>query len=126
MASAFDTMRRYGPATFVVKAIIAAILADVLLLGFIFLRRAYRKRHFVKRDARLMEFRSKWDALLSGQVPYDSWRTNSFDCRVVEEMALDAFEVARSDESMRLLRFLRASGLIEKRIFEARKHRGWE
>ena len=118
-------MRRFGPAAFVAKAIIAAILADVLLLGFIFLRRAYRKHHFVKRDARLMEFRSKWDAVLSGQIPYESWRSSSFDCRIVEEMALDAFEVAGADESLRLIRFLRASGLIEKRIFEARKHRGW-
>ena len=83
MASAFDTLRRYGPASFVAKAIIAAILADVLLLGFIFLRRAYRKRHFVKRDARLMEFRSKWDALLSGEIPFESWRTNAFDRRIV-------------------------------------------
>ena len=125
MASAFDTMGMYGPATFVAKAIVAATLADVLLLGFIFLRRAYRKRHFVKRDARLMEFRSNWDALLSGQIPYESWRTNAFDRPIVEEIALDAFEVAASDESARLLRFLRSSGLIEKRIFEARKHRGW-
>jgi HEAT repeat protein len=125
MASAFETMGMYGPATFVAKAIVASILADVLLLGFIFLRRAYRKRHFVKRDARLMEFRSNWDALLSGQIPYESWRTNAFDRPIVEEIALDAFEVAASDESARLLRFLRASGLIEKRIFEARKHRGW-
>jgi HEAT repeat protein len=40
-------------------------------------------------------------------------------------MVLDAFEAAGQEESARLLRFLRASGLIETQIFEARSHRGW-
>jgi HEAT repeat protein len=40
-------------------------------------------------------------------------------------MVLDSFEVASQVEAARLLRFLRASGLIEKRIYEARQHRGW-
>jgi HEAT repeat protein len=40
-------------------------------------------------------------------------------------MVLDAFEVANPEESARLLKFMRASGLIEKRILEARLHQGW-
>src|SRR5438445_7234753 len=40
-------------------------------------------------------------------------------------MALDAFEAAGPEQSARLLKFLRASGLIEKRIFEARRLTGW-
>jgi len=43
----------------------------------------------------------------------------------VEEIALDAFDAAGPEESARLLKFLRDSGLIEKRIFEARHHTGW-
>jgi len=39
MESAFETLRRIGPAAFVLKAIIGTIVADVLLLGFILLRR---------------------------------------------------------------------------------------
>jgi HEAT repeat protein len=125
MASAFDTFRRLGPAAFVLKAIVAAIAADALLLGFILLRRAYRKRYFAKRDACVFEFRQNWDALISGKIPFEQWRNKPFRRRVVEEIALDAFESAGPDESARLLKFLRASGLIEKRIFEARRHRGW-
>ncbi len=125
MGSGFETFRRLGPAAFVLKAILAAILADVLLLGFILLRRNYRKRYFAKRDARLLELRQGWEALISGETPYETWRSKPFDRRIVETIVLDAFEAAGPEESKRLLKFLRASGLIEKSIFEARHHHGW-
>jgi HEAT repeat protein len=125
MAFTFDKLRAPGPAAFVLKAIILAIVLDALLLGFILLRRTYRKRYFKKRDARLLELRRNWDALLCGEIPYETWRANPSDRRIVETIVLDAFETAPADESARLLRFLRASGLIEKMIFDARSHRGW-
>ena len=125
MASIFEKLWRLGPAAFVVKAIIVAILADGLLLAFILFRRTYRKRYFAKRDARVFELRQKWDALISGEIPYETWRKIPFDRRIVESIALDAFEAAGPEESARLLKFLRESGLIEKRIFEARHLIGW-
>lgn len=125
MASVFEALARFGPATFVVKAIIAAVVGDVLLIGFILLRRAYRKRHFARRDSRVFEFREKWGAIVSGEIPYRAWRKNAFNRRIVEDIALNELDTANSKESARLLRFLRSSGLIEKRIFEAQKHRGW-
>lgn len=125
MASGFEIFHRLEPSAFVFKAIIGAIVADVVLLALILLRRGYRNRYFQKRDARVFELRQQWDALISGEIPYEAWRTKSFDRRIIEDMALDAFEAAPADESARLLRFLRTSGLIEKRIFEARKLKGW-
>src|SRR5438128_1149331 len=125
MGSAFEAFRRLGPAAFVLEAILAAIVVDALLLAFIMVRRSYRKRYFAKRDARVFEFRQKWDALISGEIPYESWRKKPFDLRIVETIALDAFEAAGPEESSRLLKFLRTSGLIEKRIFEARELLGW-
>jgi HEAT repeat protein len=125
MASGFEILHRLEPSAFVFKAIIGAIAADVLLLAFILVRRSYRMRYFRKRDARVFELRQQWDALISGEIPYETWRTKSFDRRIIEDMALDAFEAAAADQSARLLRFLRTSGLIEKRIFEARKLKGW-
>src|SRR6202047_5413887 len=125
MASGFEILHRLEPSAFVFKAIIGAIAADVLLLAFILIRRSYRMHYFRKRDARVFELRQKWDALISGEIPYETWRTKSFDRRIIEDMALDAFEAAAADQSARLLRFLRTSGLIEKRIFEARKLKGW-
>ena len=125
MESIFEKLWRFDPAAFVFKAIIVAVVADGLLLAFIFLRRTYRKRFFTKRDKRVFELRRQWDALISGTIPYEEWRSNKFDQRIVEDMALDAFEAAGPDESGRLLQFMRASGLIEKRIFEARRLKGW-
>lgn len=125
MASIFERLWRVGPAAFVLKAIVAAIVANALLLGFILLRRTYRKRYFAKRDARVFELRQIWNALISGEIPYETWRKIPFDRRIVESIVLDAFEAAGPEESARLLKFLRASGLIEKRIFEARHLTGW-
>jgi hypothetical protein len=125
MATAFERLWALGPAALVLKAIVAAVIADGVLLAFILLRRAYRKRYFRKRDARVFAVRQRWDDLVSGKIPYDAWRGNSFDRRIVESMALDGFEAAGTEESARLLHFLRSSGLIEKRIFEARRFTGW-
>jgi HEAT repeat protein len=125
MGSIFEKLWRLGPAAFVLKAIMVAIVADGLLLAFILFRRTYRKRYFAKRDARVFELRKKWDALISGEIPYETWRNVPFDRRIIESIALDAFEAAEPEESARLLKFLRASGLIEKRIFEARHLTGW-
>ena len=125
MASIFEKLWRLGPAAFVFKAILVAIAADAMLLAFIFLRRTYRKRFFAKRDKRVFELRQQWDALISGRMSYDRWRKKTFDRPIVEAMVLDAFEAASSEESARLLKFMRASGLIEKRIFEAQHLMGW-
>ena len=125
MESIFERLWRLSPAALVLKAIVVAIVADALLLTFILLRRTYRKRYFAKRDARVFEWRQKWEALISGKLPYTNWRKKPFDRRIIEAMALDAFEAAGPEESARLLKFLRNSGLIEKRIFEARQFSGW-
>jgi HEAT repeat protein len=125
MESIFEKLWRLGPAEFVLKAIIAALVANGLLLTFIFLRRTYRKRYFAKRDARVYELRQKWDALVSGEIPFETWRSKPFDRRIVEAITLDAFEASGPEQSARLLKFLRTSGLIEKRVFEARHLKGW-
>src|SRR6202022_3103128 len=108
MESIFEKLWRLGPAAFVLKAIVAVIVADGLLLGFILLRRTYRKRYFAKRDARLFEIRERWGALISGEIPYATWRTKPSDRQLVETMVLDGFEVAGPEESARLLKFMRA------------------
>jgi HEAT repeat protein len=125
MAFAFEKVLKFGPAAFVLKAIIAAVIADVILLSFMLLRRGYRRWYFAKRDARVIEIRKQWDALVRGDIPFEHWRHNPRDCQIVESMALDAFELAGSIESAKILKFLRASGLIAKCTFEARRYKGW-
>jgi len=109
----------------VLKAIISVIVADVLLLAFILLRRSYRKWYFAKRDARMLAIRQRWDDLISGKIPCVAWRTKTSERELIEAMVLDAYESANPEESARLLKFMRSSGLVEKRILEARHHRGW-
>src|SRR5216683_2310953 len=94
MESNFERLWRLGPAGFVLKAIFAAIVASGLLLAFILIRRTYRKWYFAKRDARVFELRQRWDALISGEIPYETWRRKAFDRGIVETIALDAFEAA--------------------------------
>jgi len=125
MGSVFSKLRLLQPATFVAQAIFVALVADGLLLAFILLRRAYRKHYFAKRDARVFYYRQRWDALISGEIPFETWRGKSYDRRIIETIALDALEAAGPQEAAKLLHFLRSSGLIEKRIFEAREFRGW-
>src|SRR5439155_13442356 len=105
MESIFERLWKVGPSAFVLKAIVAAIVADALLLEFILLRRTPRNRYLAKRDARVFELRQQWDALVSGKIPYESWRKKPFDRRIVETMALDPFDAPGAGESARLLQF---------------------
>jgi HEAT repeat protein len=125
MAFGFEMLRKITPAALLLKAIVIAVAADFLLLAAILLRRSYRKWYFAKHDRKVFAFRKQWNALISGEIPYEKWRNRAFDRRIVQTMVFDAFEVAGPGESAQLLRFLRASGLIEKQIFEARNHTGW-
>ncbi len=126
MESIFRLIHKLGPAGIVLKAIFAALVADGLLLAFILLRRSYRKRYFAKRDARVFHFRAVWEQLISGKIPYLAWRGKIFDRRVVESLALDALEAAPPEGAARVLNFLRVSGLLQTRIYEARKYHGWQ
>ena len=125
MGYVFSKVHLLQPATLVAKAIIVALAADALLLAFILLRRAYRKHYFAKHDARVFYYRQRWNALISEEIPYKTWRNKPFDRGIIETIALDALEAAGPKEAAQLLKFLRSSGLIEKRIFEAREFRGW-
>lgn len=125
MASAFETFYRIGPAAFVLKAILGAIAANFLLLGVILVRRSSRRRYFARRDAKVFEFRKNWNALIFGKIPYQTWQSNKFSRKVLEAMVLDAFENADERDSAQLLNFLRASGLLDTQIFEAKSYRGW-
>src|SRR5438270_358268 len=113
-----EALSKLGPAAFVLKAIVSVAIADVLLLAFILLRRTYRKWYFANRDARMLDIRRQWDALICGKVPYTEWRRKTSKRELIEAMVLDAFDVADPEESARLLKFMRASGLVEKRILE--------
>ena len=109
----------------VLEAILLTVAGIALLLAFILLRRGWRSRIFRRRDARVIEVRNNWNGILTGSIAAEEWRDNRLTCEIVEAMLLDRLEVATGAEAEHLLRCIRASGLLDLRIQEARHRRGW-
>jgi HEAT repeat protein len=124
MGSIFKGIEKLGPAGLLLEAILASLLGILLLVGFIVLRRWYRTRYFRRRNQRTVALRSRWDDILSGRIPADNWRFNPLDCDIVESILLDSIEMSPPDKLAPLLDCLRASGLLDTRICEARTSRG--
>ncbi len=125
MQSVFDWIRMLGPAGFVLQAILFSAIGIGLLLGFILVRRAYRRRYFRQLNARTFFYRKHWKDVLSGRIPAKWWRLKPLDCEIVESILLGELERAEPQEASRLIEFLRSSGLLDLRLFEARKCLGW-
>src|SRR6202051_1562154 len=126
MGSIFNGIEKLGPAGLVLEAILVSLLGILLLVGFIALRRWYRARYFQKRNQRTVALRSQWDDILSGKVSAEDWRVTPLDCDIVESILLDSIEMSPADKLPPLLDCLRVSGLLDMRIYEARKSRGWK
>lgn len=129
MPSVFDRIIEFiewlGPAGIVVQAIVATVVGIGLLLAFILGRRAWRHRVFQRRDRRSQEIRQQWEAIVSGEAPLQDWDVEEMDRSIVETLLLDQLEAAHGEEARRLLQCLRLSGLLDRRILEARTWQGW-
>jgi HEAT repeat protein len=129
MPSVFDRIIEFieglGPAGFVVQAIVATAVGIGLLIAFILGRRAWRHGVFQRRDQRSQEIRKHWEAIVSGEAPLQDWNVEEMDRRIVETLLLDQLEAAQGEEARRLLQCLRLSGLLDRRILEARTRQGW-
>jgi len=116
--------RGIGPAALLVKAIIASLLGIALLVAFIVFRRWYRGLYFLRRNERTLALRTIWDDIISGRTPPQTWRAKPLDSEVVETILLDNIETAGPEDLPKLLACLRNSGLLDMRIYEARKSHG--
>jgi HEAT repeat protein len=125
MEFASRLLTHLGPAALLLKAILLSLSGILLLLAFIVFRRWRRGRYFQRLNVRTYVIRTNWDSIVSGRIPARSWRLRPLDCSIVEAMLLDAIETATADQLPALLRRLRDSGLLDMRIFEARKLHGW-
>ncbi len=125
MPSVSKWIANIGPAGLVVQAIFFSAAGIALLLAFILIRRAIRRRHFRLRDMRVLEIRDIWDGILNETVSRARWRYDRLGREIVETILLDKLEVAQGEEAAILLRFLRDSGLLDKRIYECRNFKGW-
>jgi HEAT repeat protein len=124
MGSVFKGIEKLGAAGLVLEAILVSLLAILLLVGFIALRRWYRARYFRRRNQRTVALRSQWDDILSGKIPAENWRFNPLDCDIVEAILLDSIEMSPAHNLPPLLDCLRVSGLLDMRIYEARTSHG--
>lgn len=114
-----------GPASYVVQAAVASLIGAAILLAFIMGRRAARRRYFGHRDERVRALRHQLPDILAGRVLPEAWRRDPLDDRILEEILLDRLEVAGSEEAEQIRYCLRMSGLLDKRIHQARRRRGW-
>lgn len=115
-----------GPAAMVFKAILFSLAGIFLLIAFIVLRRWYRGRYFERLNQHTYTIRAHWDDIVSGRQPAKNWRLNALDCSIVEGILLDNIEMAPAEKLSHFLRPLRESGLLDRRILEARHLRGWK
>jgi hypothetical protein len=114
-----------GAASVVFVALAATIAAILALLGFILGRRVVRRRYFARCDRRAQHVRAHWAQIVSGEMPPDRWFFDTTDHAIVERITLDRMDVAGPGELRALQEFVRRSGLLDKRIREARTLRGW-
>jgi HEAT repeat protein len=121
MASVFKAL----PAEFVLKGIFASAIAIALLIAFIVFRRWYRGRYFQRLNRSTLQIRAQWPGIVSGSLPPQQWRANPFTSAIVESILLDSIEAAGPQELPQLLHCLRASGLLDERIYQARHFKGW-
>src|SRR5207245_7057379 len=113
-----------GFARLIAEAILLSLLGIFLLIIFITVRRWHRGRYFWRLNERTFALRSQWDGILSGSVPPRAWRLNRLDCEIVESILLDNIEMASPQQLPPLLACLRASGLLDLRIHQARAASG--
>jgi HEAT repeat protein len=125
MPTVFSLVSRLAPSRYVFWAVLLSAAGIGLLLGFILLRRAYRHRHFQRFNRHIAFFRINLDFVVQGIIPVKSWRSKTSVREIVESVLFDRLENASPTEAVRLTKFLQSSGLLDRRISEARTYRGW-
>lgn len=106
-------------ATFALRAALTCLGGIVVLLVFIGVRRLYRDFYFRRLDALGFALRRDWKELLNASVAVDSWRRDKFKRAVVERIALDRIGSCSELDCAEIQQFIRRSGLMEKRIWQA-------
>ncbi len=121
----FNGLPAGSPAHTVMLSLIATAIGILLLIAFILARRAVRNRYFRKRDRRVEFIRDNWQKIVSGQISAEEWFSLKIDRDIVEDILLNRINNAETDEMQALQELARSSGLLDQRIRQARRGRGW-
>jgi HEAT repeat protein len=74
----------------------------------------------------MLSIRSNWEDIIHGRIAAQHWRSNRLDSDIIESILLDDIEVAQTADLPLLADCLRASGLLDFRIHQARHSHGWK
>jgi HEAT repeat protein len=124
MATVSSQLAQFG-AGLVTDAMLFAAAGILGPIAYILVRRLRRRRYFNQLNRRTFELRQNWSQVLSGQIPAAAWRFQPMDCEIVETIVLDRLEIVAAEEARELTEFLRRSGQLDTRIWEARNRRGF-
>jgi len=113
-------------AYFLMEAILASFTGIAALLLFIVIRRATRRSYFRRHNLLAFNIRKQWPAILSGVTESRAWREDPMQRAVVQDVALRELDAASPQERLRIQEFLRASGMLDACIEQARKGHGWQ
>ena len=113
-----------GPGKFILDVLAATAAAVGVMVLCIVLRRLLRRRYFQRRERREREIQRDWQRILNGGVPPTSWLGNSVDRAIIEDIVIERLD-ANFTPGGRLQAFARNSGLVERRLAEVTKERGW-
>ncbi len=108
------------------EVILASFAGIAALLAFVLIRRATCRIHFRRHDALAFKIRKQWREILSGAVAADSWRQDPMRREIVQTLVLEELDNARPQDRPRFQEFMRASGLLDACIDQARNGRAWK
>jgi len=125
MLSIFENVMPGSPAETIMIFLFATAIGICILLTFILLRRTLRKRYFRRLDQRRQFILDNWDRIVSGEIPPKDWFSDKIDREIVEETLLDRIGEAKVEQIFCLQNLARESGLLDWRIQEVRRRKGW-
>jgi hypothetical protein len=115
-----------GSGYFLMEAILASFAGIAALLLFILIRRARRGIYFRRHDALAFKIRKQWREILSGAVDSVSWRRDPMQRAIVQDIVLQKLDTASPKDRSQFQEFMRANGLLDACIEQARKGHAWQ
>ena len=126
MESFSNWLPHSGSGYFLMEAIFASFAGITALVLFILIRRARRRSYFRRHDRQAFTIRKQWREILSGAVDSGFWRGDPMRRAIVQDFVLRELDAASPKGRPCLQEFMRANGMLDTCIAQARKGRAWQ